>query len=206
MRRQTGSTAWLAKLRRWRNSIPECSSSTCSLHSIREALEPALQDARPSLEHHPVEVAAAADLPRVRMDIQRISEVLMHLLENAGKYSAPENPIKVMSEVQGDRLLTSVADRGPGIDSFEQVSDLREILSRAKPALHRSRHGHGPGHRESDCGSTRRQHRRGQPGGKRIGIFVYAADGERIEEVTQSLRMAALQCRGFCRRSAPTTL
>ena len=91
------------------------------LHSIEEALEPALQDARPSLEHHRVEVAAAADLPRVRMDVHRISEVLMHLLENAGKYSAPENPIKVMSEVQGDRLLTSVADRGPGIDSFEQA-------------------------------------------------------------------------------------
>ena len=91
------------------------------LHSIEEALYPALQDARPSLEHHRVEVAAAADLPRVRMDVHRISEVLMHLLENAGKYSAPENPIKVMSEVQGDRLLTSVADRGPGIDSFEQA-------------------------------------------------------------------------------------
>ena len=54
------------------------------------------------------------------MDMQRIREVLMHLLENAGKYSPPGAPIKVTSEVQGDLLVTSVADRGPGIDSFEQ--------------------------------------------------------------------------------------
>ena len=89
-------------------------------HAILEALEPALQDAKAPLENHSVEVVASATLPRVRMDVQRIREVLMHLLENAGKYSAPGIPIKVTSEVKGDRLVTSVADRGPGIDSFEQ--------------------------------------------------------------------------------------
>lgn len=90
------------------------------LHPISKALELALRDAKPSLENHPVEVTAPDDLPRVRMDVHRISEVLMHLLENAGKYSASGVPIKVTSEVVGDRLVTSVADRGPGIDSFEQ--------------------------------------------------------------------------------------
>lgn len=89
-------------------------------HSIRDALEPALLDATPSLENHPVEVFASETLPKVRMDVQRIREVLMHLLENAGKYSDPGVPIKVSSEVNGDKLVTSVADRGPGIDSFEQ--------------------------------------------------------------------------------------
>ncbi len=89
-------------------------------HSIGDALEPALLDAKASLEHHPVEVIVASDLPKVRIDVQRIREVLMHLLENAGKYSGPGVPIKVTSEVKDDRLLTSVADRGPGIDSFEQ--------------------------------------------------------------------------------------
>src|ERR1700687_3082670 len=54
------------------------------------------------------------------MDVQRIREVMMHLLENAGKYSEPGIPIKITSEVKGDRLVTSIADRGPEIDSFEQ--------------------------------------------------------------------------------------
>jgi two-component system sensor histidine kinase KdpD len=90
-------------------------------HSISEALDAALQDAKPSLENHPVEVEQAdGSLPKVRMDVARIREVLMHLLENAGKYSDPGTPIKVSNEVKGDRLVTSVADRGPGIDSFEQ--------------------------------------------------------------------------------------
>ena len=89
-------------------------------HSIWDALEPALQDAKPSLENHPVDVIAAYEtLPKVRIDVQRIREVLMHLLENAGKYSDAGMPIKVTSEVEDDKLVTSVADRGPGIDSFE---------------------------------------------------------------------------------------
>jgi len=89
-------------------------------HSLQDALQPALEDARLPLENHPVEVMAAADLPNLRMDAPRIREVLMHLLENAGKYSPPGSPIKITAEVKDGRVVVSVADRGPGIDSFEQ--------------------------------------------------------------------------------------
>jgi two-component system, OmpR family, sensor histidine kinase KdpD len=89
-------------------------------HAISEAIDPAVEDARASLEKHPIEVDLGKYLPTVRMDLQRIREVVMHLLENAGKYSPDRTPIKVTSEVKGDMLVTSVADRGPGIDSFEQ--------------------------------------------------------------------------------------
>jgi two-component system sensor histidine kinase KdpD len=88
-------------------------------HSILEAIEQARQDARAAIEGHSVHVDAS-DLPDVRMDVARIREVLMHLLENAGKYSPPGSPIKIDSEVKEDMLVTTVADRGPGIDSFEQ--------------------------------------------------------------------------------------
>jgi two-component system, OmpR family, sensor histidine kinase KdpD len=89
-------------------------------HPVQDALNPALEDARGALENHPVEVELPSDLPQVRMDVQRIREVLMHLLENAGKYSGSGVPIKVTSELRGDRVVINVADRGPGIDSFEQ--------------------------------------------------------------------------------------
>ncbi len=89
-------------------------------HAISEAIYPAVEDARGSLEKHPIEVDLGKDSPTVRMDVQRIREVVMHLLENAGKYSPAGTPIKVTNEVKGDMLVTSVADRGPGIDSFEQ--------------------------------------------------------------------------------------
>jgi two-component system, OmpR family, sensor histidine kinase KdpD len=91
-------------------------------HRIEDAIDPALEDAKASLENHPVEVVIARDAAaaKVRMDVQRIREVLMHLLENAGKYSGADAPIKVTSEISGNLIVTSVADRGPGIDSFEQ--------------------------------------------------------------------------------------
>ena len=89
-------------------------------HSIQDALQPALLDAKASLENHPVEVVVPGDLPKVPMDVERIREVIMHLLENAGKYSDAGQPIKVTSEMKDDRLVTSISDRGPGIDSFEQ--------------------------------------------------------------------------------------
>jgi two-component system sensor histidine kinase KdpD len=88
--------------------------------SIGDAVGPAIEDAASALENHPVEVAVASTLPKVRMDVKRIREVLMHLLENAGKYSPSGSPINLQSEVAGERLVTSVSDRGPGIDSFEQ--------------------------------------------------------------------------------------
>jgi two-component system sensor histidine kinase KdpD len=89
-------------------------------HSIQEALDPAIQDAKLSLEGHPLEMNVSAGLPKVRMDLQRIREVLMHLLENAGKYSGRGVPIRITAEVSGDEIITSIADHGPGIDSFEQ--------------------------------------------------------------------------------------
>jgi len=89
-------------------------------HSIQEALEPSLRDARSALENHPVEVVAGSELPKLRMDVERVREVLVHLLENAGKYSDPGRPIKIVVEVKDNRLVLSVVDQGPGIDSFEQ--------------------------------------------------------------------------------------
>ena len=89
-------------------------------HSIQDALQPAIEDAKASLEKHEVEVSISPDLPSVRIDVNRIQEVFMHLLENAGKYTPDGSPIKVTSELQEDKLITSIADRGPGIDSFEQ--------------------------------------------------------------------------------------
>ena len=91
------------------------------LHSVQEALHPALEDAKASIKNHSMEILVPPDLPMIRMDALRIREVLMHLLDNAGKYSAPGTPIKVTAEVKSDWLVISVADRGIGIDSLEQT-------------------------------------------------------------------------------------
>jgi two-component system, OmpR family, sensor histidine kinase KdpD len=90
-------------------------------HSIQEALQPALKDAKAAIENHPIETALPSDLPLVRFDLARMREVLMHLLDNAGKYSARGAPIKITAEEKSDFVVISVADRGIGLDSFEQT-------------------------------------------------------------------------------------
>ena len=89
-------------------------------HPLQGAVDAALEKARPALGQHPVDVRLPTDLPLVRMDESRITEVITQLLENAAKYSAPESPIQITGEVGNRMLMTSVADRGPGIDDFEQ--------------------------------------------------------------------------------------
>jgi two-component system sensor histidine kinase KdpD len=90
-------------------------------HPIREVIEAALEESKNDLVNHSVEVRLPEGLPPVPMDPVRIREVLTQLLDNAVKYSSPGTPIVISSEVSGRFLVTSVADRGAGIDSFEQA-------------------------------------------------------------------------------------
>jgi two-component system sensor histidine kinase KdpD len=80
-----------------------------------------LEESKQRLVDHPVEVVAAADLPQVLIDLDRISAVLVQLLENAGKYSFTASPIRITAEASNGKVTFSVADRGPGIDDFEQA-------------------------------------------------------------------------------------
>ena len=90
-------------------------------HPIREAMDRALEAGKKLLGSHPVTVNAAATLPPVGFDMELIVNVLLQFLENAAKYSAPDSPIRVSAEVSGNQLEVSVADRGPGIEEFEQA-------------------------------------------------------------------------------------
>ena len=87
---------------------------------IREAIDAAVNASQQSLRQHPLEMSISPNLPPVRMDLERITEVITQLLDNAGKYSAPDTPIHITVELQGSQVVISVADHGPGIDEIEQ--------------------------------------------------------------------------------------
>ena len=87
---------------------------------VGQVIEAALQMSKAGLDGHPVDVRLSDPLPPAPMDFERIKEVLAHLLDNAAKYSPPGSPIRITSEVSGGYLVTSVADRGEGIDGLEQ--------------------------------------------------------------------------------------
>lgn len=89
-------------------------------HHIREAIDAAIESLQPALRLHAVKVTAPSNIPPVRMDLERIVEVLTQLLDNASKYSPADSPIYVSAEQDGSAVVTSVADHGPGIDEMEQ--------------------------------------------------------------------------------------
>jgi two-component system sensor histidine kinase KdpD len=92
----------------------------CEAVSIGEIIDRALQQSKKPLSERHVEVRVTPGLPLVRADVNRAQEILAQLIDNANLYSSKEQPITITAELNGDSVITSVADRGPGIDPFEQ--------------------------------------------------------------------------------------
>jgi two-component system sensor histidine kinase KdpD len=89
-------------------------------HPIEDVINAALKLTKTTLAGRAIRVRVPDGLPRVRVDLARVPEVLVHLIENANQYSPPNEPITISAETYGDFLITSVADRGNGIDDPEQ--------------------------------------------------------------------------------------
>jgi two-component system, OmpR family, sensor histidine kinase KdpD len=87
---------------------------------VGAVVQDALDELKQILVQHPVEVRIPAELPLALMDAAHIKEVLVHLLENAAKYSPAGAPIRVTAEAKDQMMTVNIADRGPGIDDFEQ--------------------------------------------------------------------------------------
>jgi two-component system sensor histidine kinase KdpD len=87
---------------------------------IGNPIAEALDELKQLLVQHPVEVRIPAELPNARMDTAHIKEVMVHLIENAAKYSPAGAPIRITAEARNQTLTVNIADRGPGIDDFEQ--------------------------------------------------------------------------------------
>lgn len=87
---------------------------------IEEIVQDALAQMKSSLLGRAVHVKLRPDLPRVKADPERTKDILVNLIDNANLYSPKEEPITISAEVTGDCVATHVADRGPGIEDFEQ--------------------------------------------------------------------------------------
>jgi two-component system sensor histidine kinase KdpD len=87
---------------------------------VEEIVQEALAQMKSSLAGRTVDVKVSADLPRVQADLERTKDVLVNLIDNANLYSGKEEPITVSAESTGEYVTISVADRGPGIEDFEQ--------------------------------------------------------------------------------------
>ncbi|BFI95365.1 MAG: sensor histidine kinase KdpD [Rhodanobacter sp.] len=65
-----------------------------------------------------------------------IEQALFNILENAARFSPPDQPVAVEARTEGGRLLLDVADRGPGIpeDERARIFDMFYSVSRGDRA------------------------------------------------------------------------
>jgi two-component system, OmpR family, sensor histidine kinase KdpD len=88
--------------------------------AVSELIDAALQQLKKSLGDRPIVFNIGDNLPPVRADLDRTKDILIQLIDNAHLYSPKDQPISISAELTGDAVTFSVADRGLGIDSFEQ--------------------------------------------------------------------------------------
>jgi two-component system phosphate regulon sensor histidine kinase PhoR len=95
---------------------------------LREALEPVLAIMRPRAEAKGITLSldVAPDLPPVRADRDRLSQVLINLVDNAVKFTAEGGRVSVTAAALDKMVEVAVADTGAGIPS----TDLPRITER----------------------------------------------------------------------------
>ncbi len=94
-------------------------------YPIDELIHDVLGRVQPILQNRTVQTDLPEDLPPVQLDYLQIDQVLTNLIENAVRYTPTDSPIEVSVNVEGDQMVISVADRGPGIppSDLERVFD-----------------------------------------------------------------------------------
>ena len=88
--------------------------------AVSTLIEASLGHLQKALADRKIVIQASEDLPKVRADLDLAKDILGQLVDNANLYSGKEFPITITAEETGDCVAISVADRGPGIDPFEQ--------------------------------------------------------------------------------------
>ncbi|MGA5298336.1 sensor histidine kinase [Nucisporomicrobium flavum] len=91
-----------------------------------------------------LDAGAAAGLPSVDADPQRLGQVLGNLLDNALRHTPAGGSVTVTADLAADRLRLQVADTGEGIPA-EHLPHVFERFYRADSARDRARGGSGIG-------------------------------------------------------------
>lgn len=100
---------------------------------LREIVAAALDRLDRLSPQRPVRLDLPPDLPLVSVDFVLITQVLVNLLDNAGKHSPPSAPIEVSGRIAGDWLEVAVTDWGPGIPEEEREAVFEKFYRVRRP-------------------------------------------------------------------------
>ncbi|MCC7145249.1 MAG: sensor histidine kinase KdpD [Phycisphaeraceae bacterium] len=87
---------------------------------VEEVIGSALHRLERPLTGRQVRTAIPADLPMLEMDGVLMEQVLVNLLENAVKYTAPGSGISITAAQTGRQVQMEIADEGPGLAPGEE--------------------------------------------------------------------------------------
>jgi PAS domain S-box-containing protein len=90
------------------------------------ALPVLLAQSAPVVDMARIRVEVPADLPPVRADRTALQTILLHLLENAQKFSPPDAPVRLTAHPVADGVEIAVVDQGVGLAPAE----LDELFTR----------------------------------------------------------------------------
>ena len=130
---------WASRLDSGQMSI---AIESCDAASLVKGVVDAVRAHAPAKVDLAVEAAAA--LPAVAADPDKLRQVLTNLVDNAVKYSPDGGPVRVSLAPSGNRVRINVADKGLGVPQAEQER-IFEKFFRLDPNLTRGVGGTGLG-------------------------------------------------------------
>lgn len=116
-----------------------------ALVRVEDVVRDALEQASPAAAAKSMRIETSIDTAlRVHADQSLLTQALLNLLSNAVKYAPEGTPITVSGNLEGQMLVLTVADRGPGIDAIH-IPRLFERFYRVDSARSRDMGGTGLG-------------------------------------------------------------
>ncbi|MEZ4666859.1 MAG: ATP-binding protein [Anaerolineae bacterium] len=91
--------------------------------AVQAIIQECVDQVRPAAQNKSMTIInnVADDLAKVSGDRSRLRQILINLISNAVKYTAPEGWVKIDSEVRGNTVRITVQDNGMGISPEDQI-------------------------------------------------------------------------------------
>ena len=110
---------------------------------VRPIISSLADDFRPALKDR-LSINIYEGLPLVQADGKALMRILRNLLENAGKFSAPEGRVILEASGEGSVVKVDIRDEGPGIDP-DEIPQIWDRFTRAEKDRASGREGSGLG-------------------------------------------------------------
>lgn len=90
-------------------------------YDVEEIFATILPHLQPIVDSHPFHIDIQPGIPSVQVDLLRLEELVINMVENAAKYTPPTSSIELLVRQEADRLRIAVVDHGPGVPAAQRT-------------------------------------------------------------------------------------